>query len=130
LQSSLHCVCEVSVHDPAPLRFGDSSPNEFRSASLAHKVSLIPLHFPANYVGGIVPLTLRTSLHLFSARVTIASGISETKIFASLEDILKEFTIPLRFASGIVRLTLQTSSRLVGICFQLGSLNILFTTSI
>jgi len=37
--------------------------------------SMIPLRFPANYVGGIVSLALRTSLHLFSARVTIASGI-------------------------------------------------------
>jgi hypothetical protein len=39
------------------------------------KESLIPLRFPANYVGGIVPLALRTSFHFFSARVTIASGI-------------------------------------------------------
>jgi hypothetical protein len=32
------------------------------------------------------------------------------------------FTIPIRFAQGIVRLTLQTSSRRAGIRFQLGSL--------
>ena len=42
-----------------------------------------PLRFPANYVGGIVPLALRSSLYSLSARVTIATGISETNKFQS-----------------------------------------------
>ena len=58
-------------------------------------------HVPANpdksRIGGIVPPALRASIHSLLAGVTSA--------------------VP-----GIIRLTLQTSSRLVGIRFQLGSL--------
>ena len=47
-------------------------------------MSLIPLRFPANYVGGIVPLALRAAFHLLSARVTIASGIIRLTLQTSL----------------------------------------------
>jgi hypothetical protein len=63
-------------------------------------VSLIPLSFPANYVGGIVPLTLRASLLLLSARVTIASGISETKIFVSLEACKNQVSLNILFTTS------------------------------
>jgi hypothetical protein len=56
-------------------RFGDSSTCEFRNASLAYKVSLIPLSF--------------------------ASGISETKIFASLEACKNQVSLNILFTTSI-----------------------------
>jgi hypothetical protein len=68
---------------------------------------------------------LLATLLKFESHYPPLRGIVQLTIFSALCFLILGFIIivPLSFARGIIRLTLQTSSRLVGIRFQRVSLN-------